>query len=484
SLSISLTGTYSYCVLCVFEQELSTFVSSFRTVCNLSTSDMIKISKQEDLLIKELETFKHVKGLLLHLLRETEQCDNTMYAFISFVQASAPKADHLSKSVEAVHAHLQCQIQKKEAENYQLKAKIQTLERKISEWKLRIGEHKHQILTVKETNEQKKKALKKAARAQKQRAKHFEASVENLTSKIRKREIKLSEVLSASSVWKNHHEKAVEEKTGLEVQTETLKKQVTNLLEDLKKIQDHGRNSNEKIREKLNSVNSENANIYLENAKLKALLAALEDNTVSVEAELLTLQEEVKQQGNLAEQYKTQVTNRPGRLKYQFYMDDNNRFLRNHSLEEENCNIQKKYEYLKRQLEKMDIQNEELAHQLANKEESLQLSKLQIQKKLAEYDALARQLEAALEEGRKKESEEVEKMLSKERALQTKILVLETELRERQEEQKRLVFKLNSKQQEVRLKELEHNLQKSENQNHSIQNYVQFLKTSYVTMFG
>ncbi|CAM4593107.1 unnamed protein product [Lepidochelys olivacea] len=576
----------------MFVPSFKVTIAGMTNVCNLSTSDMLKISKQEDLLIKELETLKHIKGLLLHLLRteheeisskqidilmqkltesetendglrketlETEKHIVELSSQLQQEKANALKADHLSKSVEAVQTHLQCQIQKKEAENDQLKAKLQTLEKKITEWKLQTGKHKLQILAVKETNEQKKKALKKATRAQKQRAECFEASVEKLTSKIRKREVKLSEVLSASSVWKNHHEKAVEEKTRLEVQTETLKKQITNLLEDLKKIQDCGRNSNEEIHGKLNSINSENANIRLENAKLKALLAALEDNTVSAEAELLNLQEKVKQQENLAEQYKTQVQKlqteaeelkvryekvlnekkiieakdleisevrsqmqahlkelervrdllkvaeerlqeyQENLLSYkrsyadksktirklQVQMDDN-RFLRNHSLEEENCNLKKKYEYLKRQLEKMEVQNEELAHQLANQEESLQQSELQLKEKLAEYDALARQLEAALEEGRKKESEVVEKNSSKERALQTKILALETELRERREEQKRLVCKLNNseKHQEVCLKELEHNLQKSENQNHRIHNYVQFLKNSYVTMFG
>ncbi|CAM4711699.1 unnamed protein product [Lepidochelys kempii] len=576
----------------MFLPSFKVTIAGMTNVCNLSTSDMLKISKQEDLLIKELETLKHIKGLLLHLLRteheeisskqidilmqkltesetendglrketlETEKHIVELSSQLQQEKANALKADHLSKSVEAVQTHLQCQIQKKEAENDQLKAKLQTLEKKITEWKLQTGKRKLQILAVKETNEQKKKALKKATRAQKQRAECFEASVEKLTSKIRKREVKLSEVLSASSVWKNHHEKAVEEKTRLEVQTETLKKQITNLLEDLKKIQDCGRNSNEEIHGKLNSINSENANIRLENAKLKALLAALEDNTVSAEAELLNLQEKVKQQENLAEQYKTQVQKlqteaeelkvryekvlnekkiieakdleisevrsqmqahlkelervrdllkvaeerlqeyQENLLSYkrsyadksktirklQVQMDDN-RFLRNHSLEEENCNLKKKYEYLKRQLEKMEVQNEELAHQLANQEESLQQSELQLKEKLAEYDALARQLEAALEEGRKKESEVVEKNSSKERALQTKILALETELRERREEQKRLVCKLNNseKHQEVCLKELEHNLQKSENQNHRIHNYVQFLKNSYVTMFG
>lgn len=42
----------------------------------------------------------------------------------------------------------------------------------------------------------------------------------------------------------------------------------------------------------------------------------------------------------------------------------------------------------------------------------------------------------------------------------------------------------NAKRREVHIKELEHSLQKSENQNQSIHNYVQFLKNTYVTMFG
>ncbi|NXE75048.1 ODF2L protein, partial [Cochlearius cochlearius] len=157
-----------------------------------------------------------------------------------------------------------------------------------------------------------------------------------------------------------------------------------------------------------------------------------------------------------------------------------------HSLEEENCNIQKKYEDLKRQLEKMEFQNEELACQLKKEDESLQCSKLQLEEKIAEYNGLTRQLECAVEDGRKMVAEELEKMSYKEQALQAKMLVLETEVRERQEEKIKLlcVFHHNEKHHEVCLKELENSLQKSENKNQSIQNYVQFLKASYITMFG
>ncbi|XP_075364574.1 protein BCAP isoform X1 [Mycteria americana] len=458
---------------------------------------MQKLSENEtrntNLRRKILEREKHVKELSSRLQLE---------------KVNVRKEDHLSRSVKAVQAHLQCQIQRKEVENDELKVKIQTLEKKIAEWKLQVGEYKHQMLALRETSEQKKTALKKAIRSQTQRAERFEAAVENLTSRIREREVKLSEILSASNVWKNQHDRMVEGKTTLEIHTEDLKKQVTSLLEDLKRKEAWRRKSDEEILGKLNSVNSENEKIYLENEKLKASLATLETSTVSVENELLNLQEKAKVQENLVEWYKNQVQKLQTAVeelksRYDTVLNEDKRITENkclevdkeedsvtsvgsNFLEEENRNIQKKYEDLKRQLEKMEFQNEELACQLKKEDESLQCSKLQLEEKIAEYNGLTRQLESAMEEGRKMVAEELEKMSYKEQALQAKMLVLETEVRERQEEKKQLlcIFHHNEKHHEVHLKELENSLQKSENKNQSIQNYVQFLKASYITMFG
>ncbi|NXW71036.1 ODF2L protein, partial [Hirundo rustica] len=155
-------------------------------------------------------------------------------------------------------------------------------------------------------------------------------------------------------------------------------------------------------------------------------------------------------------------------------------------LEEEVYNIQKIYKDLQRQLGEVESQNEELAYQLRKEDECLQSSKLQLEEKIAEYNALARQLKSALEEGRKMVAEEREKISYKEQAFQTKLLLLEAEVRKRQEEKKQLLclFHHNEMHHEVHLKELENSLQKSENKNRSIQNYVQFLKDAYVTMFG
>ncbi|XP_032856761.2 protein BCAP [Tyto alba] len=465
-------------------------------------------NKKIDVLMQKLSENEIQNTNLRRKIIEREKHVKELSSRLQLEKVNVQKEDHLSRSVKAVQAHLQCQIQRKEVENKELKVKIQTLEKKIAEWKLQVGEYKHQMLALKETSEQKKTALKKAIRSQKQRARHFEAAVENLTSRIREREVKLSEILSVSDIWKNDHGRMVEGRTTLQIQTEDLKKQITSLLEDLKRKEKWRRNSDEEILGKLNSINSENEKIYLENEKLKASLATLESSTVSVENELLNLQEKAKLQENLVEQYKSQVQKLQTAVeelksRYETVLDENKRITENkflefdkeedsvasvgsHSVEEENHNIQKKYEDLKRQLEKMEYQNEELACQLKKEDETLRCSKLQLEQKISEYNGLTRQLESALEEGRKMVAEELEKMSYKEQALQTKMLILETELREGQEEKKQLlcIFHHNEKHHEVRLKELENSLQKSENKNQSIQNYVRFLKASYITMFG
>lgn len=51
-----------------------------------------------------------------------------------------------------------------------------------------------------------------------------------------------------------------------------LTSQIRGLMEDMERREKWRRNSEEEILEKLNSVNSENENIYLENKKLKVRL--------------------------------------------------------------------------------------------------------------------------------------------------------------------------------------------------------------------
>ncbi|XP_042320724.1 protein BCAP isoform X3 [Sceloporus undulatus] len=534
------------------------FLPSFReTLVRISKI----ISKQIEELIKRL-TDNEME--IVSLRTEVTQKERHLLELSSQLhqeKANVLNVSRHSESIQSVQNHLQCQIEKKDAENNQLRTKFQTVEKKIAEWKLQVVEHKQQILAEKGKREERRNALKRAASVQKQRAEHLKAVVETLISKIGDKEIQLSEALSASNVWKSHHETVVDEKTRLEVQVESLKKQVADHMMELRRIQDAERKSRSEIIGKLNAIVSENEKISLENTTLKASLSTLEISITSTEVELVDLREEAQQQEMLVEQYKSEVVRldmeaEELKTKYENILSDSGKIMEDKdfemnamrdqteaylkelecardmhkavegklqtcqesllscqkscvdkskairelqvqvgdsggvleqlSLEEENRNIQLKYEEVKKKLEEMELQNNELENQLANKEEILQKTEFQFNQKIADCEALTRQLEAALEDGRKKLAEEMEKITSKEQAFQLKILDLENKLRKKKEEQKQLSRRLEAREKhhEVSLKELEHSLQRSENQTQSIQNYVKFLKTSYVTMFG
>ncbi|XP_027729763.1 protein BCAP isoform X2 [Vombatus ursinus] len=265
------------------------------------------VSSSIDILKAELADNEHENNVLKKKVLEKENYIQELSSFIQKEKANTLKTSRLSHSVKSVQSRLQLQIQKKEAENDQMKSYMKSLKAKIAEWKLQLKTYEQQIVTLKQTNEQKKKALKKASKVCKERADSFTANIEDLTSQIRDREAKLSEALSASLAWKSHYEKAVEEKTDLEVQVETLKKKIINLLEEQHKNEDPGRNSSKDFLRKLHSSDSENESILLENEKLKITLANLEEKVISIENERLELQEVEKKQKALVELYKSQV---------------------------------------------------------------------------------------------------------------------------------------------------------------------------------
>ncbi|XP_032011354.1 protein BCAP [Hylobates moloch] len=296
---------------------------------NLSASNL-KISEQKEILTKELDTFKSVKLALEHLLRKRDykqtgdnlpsmllenltdnESENTnlkkkvfekeahiqelSYLFQS-EKTNTLKANRFSQSVKVVHERLQIQIHKKEAENDKLKEYVKSLETKIAKWNLQLRMNKNEAIVMKDASRQKTLALKKASKVYKQRLDHFTGAIEKLTSQIRDQEAKLSETISASNAWKSHYEKIVIEKTELEVQIETMKKQIINLLEDLKKMEDHGKNSCEEILRKVHSIEYENETLNLENTKLKVLCMSVCAGVYSVQNNVYELEKIASEQ--------------------------------------------------------------------------------------------------------------------------------------------------------------------------------------------
>ncbi|XP_023865953.1 outer dense fiber protein 2-like [Salvelinus sp. IW2-2015] len=96
-------------------------------------------------------------------------------------------AVHATKSVETTRAHLQGQLHSKEADNNRLTVQLRGLERQLTEQKLEIDGLRGEISSVSEKAEQEKEGLKKATRAQKQRAERFEAAVDKCYTQLREK---------------------------------------------------------------------------------------------------------------------------------------------------------------------------------------------------------------------------------------------------------------------------------------------------------
>uniref|UniRef100_H0WIM2 Outer dense fiber protein 2 n=1 Tax=Otolemur garnettii TaxID=30611 RepID=H0WIM2_OTOGA len=154
--------------------------------------------------------------------------------------------------------------------------------------------------------------------------------------------------------------------------------------------------------------------------------------------------------------------------------------------QKENKQLSLKVDELERKLEATSAQNIEFLQVIAKREEAIHQSQLRLEEKTRECGSLARQLETAIEVPCVQVEQTKEHALSKERAAQNKILDLETQLSRTKTElsQLRRSREDADRRYQSRLQDLKDRLEQSESTNRSMQNYVQFLKSSYANVFG
>lgn len=156
------------------------------------------------------------------------------------------------------------------------------------------------------------------------------------------------------------------------------------------------------------------------------------------------------------------------------------------SSQKENKQLSLKVDELERKLEATSAQNIEFLQVIAKREEAIHQSQLRLEEKTRECGTLARQLESAIEDARRQVEQTKEHAVSKERAAQSKILDLETQLSRTKTELSQLRRSRDDadRRYQSRLQDLKDRLEQSESTNRSMQNYVQFLKSSYANVFG
>ncbi|MBN3319436.1 ODFP2 protein, partial [Atractosteus spatula] len=297
-------------------QKLETFESTNRTLRHLlreqhsRETDAVRLSEQKEVLLKKLADNEADNTRLLLKLQEKEKELDQLQTQLETEKENARTTGELSKALESTRAHLQGQLRSREAENNRLGVQIRTLERTLTQQQ---GEMEHlleQLRELKQRADVDKEALKRATRAQKQRAERSEDTAGQLSAQLMEKETQLADALSASESWRSRHAQAVKDKSQLEIEVTVLNNRVTDLMDQLHSAEDKSRAEREGLLDRLHRLTSESTAGRLESQRLKARappLSAVEEKLTLAQSEVQQLKASVKQYESLVESYKTQV---------------------------------------------------------------------------------------------------------------------------------------------------------------------------------
>ncbi|XP_055087505.1 outer dense fiber protein 2 [Periophthalmus magnuspinnatus] len=293
-------------------QKLETFEATNRALRQLlrehhNSHESTQLSEQKETLLKKLS---YTEAENASLVVKLEDKQNQIYGLCKALdneKVNAKSVSDFSKSLESTRAHLQGQLRSREAENNRLTVQIKNMERSVNEQKAEIDHLTLQLMRVKHQTVADKEALKRATKAQKQRAQHCEDTTAQLQLQLLEMENQVTEALSAAETWKNCHKEDVKDKTKLELEILSLNSRIMELSEQLKGAEDKGRADRDSLVEHLHGLTAEGTAVKLENQSLKATLSALEEKLSLSQTELQHVKSTIKQYESLIGSYKIQV---------------------------------------------------------------------------------------------------------------------------------------------------------------------------------
>ncbi|XP_028456835.1 outer dense fiber protein 2 isoform X1 [Perca flavescens] len=305
-------------------QKLETFEATNRTLRHLlreqhgSQMESIQASEQKDALLKRLVDTEAENAHLVVKLQEKEREINQLSKVIDTEKANAKSTADLSKSLESTRAHLQGQLRNKEAENNRLTVQIKNLERAANQQKAEMEHLTAQLVRLRQQASAGREAMKRATRAQKQRAERSEDTAGQLSVQLLDMEKQVIDAQSAAETWQSRHAQEVKDKSKLEIELSLLNSRIAELTEQLQSTGNRGRAEREALLDHLHGLTTESTAAKLENQSLKATASAVEEKLALSQSELQQVKTSIQQYESLLDSYKIQVgKTRAEALEYQ-----------------------------------------------------------------------------------------------------------------------------------------------------------------------
>uniref|UniRef100_A0A4X1TUV8 Outer dense fiber protein 2 n=1 Tax=Sus scrofa TaxID=9823 RepID=A0A4X1TUV8_PIG len=293
-------------------QKLSTFEETNRTLRDLlreqhCKEDSERLMEQQGALLKRLAEADSEKARLLLLLQDKDKEVEELLQEIQCEKAQAKTASELSKSMESMRGHLQAQLRCKEAENSRLCMQIKNLERSGNQHKAEVEAIMEQLKELKQKGDRDKESLKKAIRAQKERAEKSEEYAEQLHVQLADKDLYVAEALSTLESWRSRYNQVVKDKGDLELEIIVLNDRVTDLVNQQQTLEEKMREDRDSLVERLHRQTAEYSAFKLENERLKASFAPMEDKLNQAHIEVQQLKASVKNYEGMIDNYKSQV---------------------------------------------------------------------------------------------------------------------------------------------------------------------------------
>ncbi|TDH01775.1 hypothetical protein EPR50_G00166160 [Perca flavescens] len=306
-------------------QKLETFEATNRTLRHLlreqhgsQQMESIQASEQKDALLKRLVDTEAENAHLVVKLQEKEREINQLSKVIDTEKANAKSTADLSKSLESTRAHLQGQLRNKEAENNRLTVQIKNLERAANQQKAEMEHLTAQLVRLRQQASAGREAMKRATRAQKQRAERSEDTAGQLSVQLLDMEKQVIDAQSAAETWQSRHAQEVKDKSKLEIELSLLNSRIAELTEQLQSTGNRGRAEREALLDHLHGLTTESTAAKLENQSLKATASAVEEKLALSQSELQQVKTSIQQYESLLDSYKIQVgKTRAEALEYQ-----------------------------------------------------------------------------------------------------------------------------------------------------------------------
>ncbi|KAL8602079.1 hypothetical protein ACOMHN_007349 [Nucella lapillus] len=274
-----------------FFEKMADFEAANRALRRLlrehhrSEGEAVRLLEQREVLLKKVADGDAYNERLRIELQDRDRAIDDLRGQVMAQREESAALGNLQDSLETTRGHLQKQLRTKEADCNRMAVQIRTLEGQLAQNKLEVDHLQDLVATAKQRADNDKDALKKATRAQKQRAERGEGEVERFRGQLMERDSQVNDLNAQLSVVRSRLEKDSSQKEHAEAQRNALQKRVDELECLVDRVENNSKSQVESLTVRLHEKSSDVTTLKLENERLKSTAA-------DTETRLNTLQEE------------------------------------------------------------------------------------------------------------------------------------------------------------------------------------------------